>query len=363
MDAASPARIEAVLKYLSESDFSSFLAAATVEQFVLAKLKDTEVSFTEIARLSEVFLADHRQGVRGVLGSSAYPMQDVDFFVLPLASSFVLTYVPDGQASITMSLGLMEVLRLGCAASHLESAIGKLESDQALCEAIGISELHRMIRSLKTMTQYFNACAIIHFKEPGPLPNIEASLDENTRKYIGVTLQAVLMFVLLHELGHIEFRRSRRHLSRSTMDIAWEFTVAEEISIRKEEELYADRFAIQSVPPLFMLPLVHAATFFLHLHNYVDATTGSRPNMHPLCVNRISAMYALANRMAAADAVGHRAVSLAIETGAQLWTRAEPTLSLSVLRRFVESLSKVDWRPAQEALQILASRPVISTLG
>jgi len=205
------------------------------------------------------------------------------------------------------------------------------------------------------MTQYFNASAVLHFKEPATLPNTARLLDAATAHRVDVVLEAVLLFVLLHELGHVDFHR-RAQAQPQAPHIVWEFAVAEQMNSRKREEFYADAYAIKAVPEAFALALAHAATFFLHLHNYVDATAARAPNSHPLCVNRIAALYAFAAGTATDGAVGHEAIARAVDAGRSVWMQSNRHFSVQALRRYVETLSAVDWSPVQQALQLLASQ-------
>lgn len=358
MNAATPDRIPIVLDRIRIE--GNLRSVSPVQAVVLENLATLKVDVCDVASLSTAFLDQSRANVKGILGVSAYHVPSaVDFLYLPVNSSIALTIVENDRASIILSLGLVEVLRLGCVAGHLESSIGRLEmQSNGFGKKIGATKVKQMVRSLRTMTQYLNACAVLHFMEPGVLPNAAASLDVSTQRRVGVTLEAVVMFVLLHELGHVDFRRRRKLHARDS--VVWEFAVPEDLDANKEEELHADKFALQSVPPAFSLSLVHSATFFLHLHCLVDVALGHRPVMHPLSVNRISALYAAAKSVPNGGDLGHEAVSQAIAAGTQFWTERgtnDPNAPVyrESLRRFVLQYSEVDWRPVQEALLLLTS--------
>jgi hypothetical protein len=358
MKAASAASIESLLERLCNNEARPVIPAAATKALMLTKLRSAHVGFDQISRLSDAFLEDRRKSMQSVLGPQAYTAPEVDFIFFPVAPSIAATFIERGRASIFVSLGLLEVLRLGCAAGQLDSAITRLETDAALRGELGPEALGRMIESLRMMTQYFNGCAILHLEEPRQLPAVASLLDEQTKHRVDITLEAVLMFVLLHELGHVDYHRTY-HAKDSGPSLVWELVVQEQLDEQKKQELYADRFALQSVPEAFALTLVHAATFFLHLHNYADATTGNPADSHPLGVNRIAALYALAKGTVSMNATGHRAVNQAVEAGTELWARSNPALPLRALSQVVERLSQVDWRPAQEALQLLANRPTV----
>lgn len=358
MEAATPERVASMLEAIQREETIALRSISNTQVFKALLLQSSKVTSVEVSEISRQFLADRRANVTRIIGSGGFSEPDVDFIFMPVAPALALTCMEPHHASILITLGLMEVLRLGCASGQLDSSINTLQRDVNLQSEIGIARHERMLESLRTMTRYLNACAVLYFVNPFPVPDVLAALDDATRHRVNVTLEAVLLFVLLHELGHVDFRK--RHCA-SPEAIQWEFAIPEQLNARKNEELHADRFALQSVPPAFALPLLHAATFFLHLHNYVDVVLGKKPEAHPLSVNRLSAMYELASQLAPVE-TGSRAVLGAIDIGARFWAEADgstdvPGLRLSTLQKFVESGRNIDWRPAQEALLLLASRP------
>ncbi len=355
MQAASPAHIEAFLAGLGAGVSSGVFGAAPTTALVSSRLYGLDISLAQLHGLSHDFLVERRQHMAGVLGPDAYSTPGVDFVFFPIAESCASTFIDRDQTTVFLSLGLVEALRLAVASAQLTSAIARLEVDDAVRDALGAAGLTQAVERLRLMVQYFNASAVLHFKAPGRLPAAADLLDPVTKHRVGVLLEAVLMFLLLHELGHVDSHR-RAGADAATPHLVWEFAVPENVDAAKDEEFYADAFALKAVPPAFALPLVHAATFFLHLHNYVDATSGAPPQLHPLCVSRIARLYELARNDADADAVGHAAVAAALEAGVKAWTMPSGHFSLETLARYADALSKVDWRPAQEALQALTDQ-------
>jgi hypothetical protein len=355
MEAASADRIDALLGRLGDGLASGSLQAASTTALIVTRMLNSRVDIDDLHRLSSVFLEDRRQCMTGVLGPHGYSMPDVDFVFLPIVESCASTFIDSDRTTIFLSLGLMEALRLAIASAQLESAIGRLEGDEAIGDALSAPGRIRALEQLRLMTQYFNASTVLHFKAPGALPGAASLLDAATKHRVDVVLEAVLMFLLLHEMGHVDFHR-RADARDKAPHLVWEFAVPEDVNEAKQEEFYADAFALRAVPKAFALPLVHAATFFLHLHNYVDATATVVPSTHPLCVNRIATLYALAGGKDASEVVGHRAVARALEAGSNVLRQPNGHFSLEALRRYVGALSEVDWGPAQEALQMLALR-------
>jgi hypothetical protein len=353
MQAISDGNLAAILRDAARLSPAEGWFGATANQLICAKLAKTAVSLAEVSELSAAFLSERRAAVKNILGDHAFMSDNTEFAFLPVAESFAYAYVQDNAAAILLSLGLVEALRFSCLSGQLASAARRLQSDPALNAAISPAARDTLSAELRLMTAYFNACTVLYFHSPFPLPNVTAALDPHILHQTDVTLQAVLMFVILHEMGHVHFYRNQRPLP--SPGLVWEFAVPEMLDARKEEELYADRFALSSVPAAFRLPLVHAATFFLHLHNYVDVAKNAPPARHPLPVNRIAALYAQARQYADTDATGQLAVKNALDNGTDCWqSAATPKMGLAALRRFVGGLNSYDWQPSVEALLLLA---------
>lgn len=354
MEAASADHIGALLAHLADELATGVLHAAPTTALIVTRMRNSSIGLDDMHRLSSVFLDDRKQSMKDVLGPHAYEVPDVDFVFFPIVESCASTFIDRDRTTIFLSLGLMEALRLAIASAQLDSAIRLIEKDQAITDELGTLGRGKAVEQLRLMIQYFNASAVLHFKAPRRLPAAASLLDAATRHRIDVVLEAVLMFLLLHELGHVDYRRQSK-VPDQPPHLVWEFAVPEDVNEAKREEFYADAFALRSVPEAFALPLVHAATFFLHLHNYVDATAGAGPTTHPLCVNRIATLYALVRGNAPLDAVGHDAVAVALEAGSKVWSLPSEHMSVDALQRYTEALSTVDWQPAQDALQLLAA--------
>jgi len=373
MQAAEPSRVESILQEIARLPDVALHAVPLQQRAVQARVAATGLSAHEISEVSSAFLAERRAPASRILTDGTgepYGMKNVDFVFLPMAGSIAATFVSEEQAWVLLSLGLVETLKLACVSGQLCSAIDKLEHDAVVRAEVGDAALSSMVKTLRTMVQTLNAAAVLQFVDAGPIPSVVAGLDEQTQRRAGVTLEAVLMFVLLHELGHVDYRRSRpspqalpspitASSSRSATSLVWEFAVPEALNARQEEELHADRHAMLSVPPRFRLPLAHAATFFLHLHGYVESISPKRSTTHPLSVNRLAALQELAASSEPDDAVGRRAIHEALSSGVGFWEQREEQAlpqRLESLRQFVRNAAAVDWRPAREALLLLAAR-------
>ena len=303
---------------------------------IKAKLQAGGFSLDEVARHSDEFLAQRRANGRSVLGPDAYRFEQASFAFLPVPQSFASVLLQAEKAMVMVSGGLVEVLRLGCLAGMVYSASERLRTEGQ----------RRELAALRALQAYLNACALLHFQQPGPLPEIAWKLPPKLQHHAEVILETALMFILLHELGHVAFRRNQPTLPED--GLVWEFAVPESLDARKEEEFYADQYALRAVPPGFALHLAHAATGFLLLHNYLESTQASRPETHPLPVNRLARLYAQTQGLFCAEVVGHLALATAISNGTQAWQ--QPAAGLVDLPVFTQRWQQRRW---QQALDIL----------
>lgn len=352
MQAVDPGRVQAVIETLAAPDAVTGalpLGAAALK----VRVAHSGLTKEELSALSAAFLDDRRQAVRGVLGEGAFKADGVDFILLPVPGSIAALYAGTGAYTVALSLGLVEALRLSCVAGQLRSALQALKASRTLESAMGDEAAAKALRLLEQMIAYLNASALLAHLQARRAPNVVASLDAQMLRKANVVVEAALMFVLLHELGHVQYQRAQ-----SRQGATWEFVVAEELDARQEEELFADKFALDQVPAGFRLPMVHAAAFVLHLYTYIDALRSGEPRTHPLAVNRLAAMRAQVGAVDVGE-VGDAATRNAIEVGQSFLGRGPQGLGagqgLPAIEKFVKFGDAVDWRPAQEALQLLAA--------
>jgi len=352
MKAVDPERVHAVIETLAAPD--SVTGAVPLGAAALkVRIAHSRLTKEDLSALSAVFLDDRRHAATRVLGQGAFKADDVDFILLPVPGSIAALYAGAGVYTVALSLGLVEALRLSCVTGQLRSALQALKASRKLESAMGDEAAARALRLLEQMIAYLNASALLAHLRARQVPNVVASLDAQMHWKANVVLEAALMFVLLHELGHVQYQRAQ-----SRQATTWEFALAEELDARQQEELFADKFALDQVPAAFRLPMVHAAAFVLHLYTYIDVLRSGEPRTHPLAVNRLAAMRAQVGVVDVGE-VGDAATRNAIEVGQNFLGRGAQGLAsgdgLSAIEKFVESGDAIDWRPAQEALLHLAA--------
>ncbi|RNE88836.1 hypothetical protein [Marichromatium sp. AB31] len=352
MKAVDPRHVHAVIDTLTAP--SAGVGALPLGASALkVRIAHSGLTREELSALSAAFLDDRRQAARGILGEAAFQAKGVEFVFLPVPGSIAALYAGAQGYTVALSLGLVEALRLSCVAGQLRSALEMLKASKRLEAAMGAEAAGKALQLLEQMIAYLIASAILAHLEARRVPNAVAALDAQMVRKANVVVEAALMFVLLHELGHVEYQRAQ---SRSTT--TWEFAVAEELDARQEEELFADKYALDQVPAGFRLPMVHAAAFVLHLYTYIDVLRTGESRTHPLAVNRLAAMRAQVGSLQVGE-VGDAATRNAIEVGQTLQAQDPLSLAggqgLAAIEKFVATCDEVDWRPAQEALQFFSA--------
>lgn len=353
MKAVDPARVQAVVDSLGATADGAVAGLPLGAAALKVRIAHSGLTREELSALSAAFLDDRRRAVRGVLGEDAFQAAGVYFILLPVPGSIAALYRGAQDYTVVLSLGLVEALRLSCVAGQLQSALQGLRASGKLESAMGVEQAGRKLYLLDQMIAYLNASAVLAHLTARRVPNVVAALDTELVRKANVIVEAALMFVLLHELGHVEYQRASTHPAT-----VWEFAVPEELDARQEEELFADKHALDSAPAAFRLPMVHAATFVLQLYSYIDLLRDGPSRTHPLSVNRLAAMRGLVVP-SEVDAVGDAAVQNAIELGRSLQAQASqgtvPCQRIAALERFVKVRDQIDWRSAQEVLQAIAT--------
>ncbi|WP_250495416.1 hypothetical protein [Caballeronia sp. GAWG1-1] len=333
-------------------------AVSAGEAGLRVRLAHCGVSRADLAALSTAFLEERRAQAKRVLGPSPYNDAEVQFLFLPIPGSVAAVYPLRDSFAVVVSLGLVEALRLCSIAGRLQSALERIEHSAKVESALGEERFRYVCQLFKRMCAFINASAVLCHLDGGKVPNFASRLDAATRHRADVLLEAGLMFVLLHELGHVRYRRALLERGVNADDVQWEFTVPENLDERKTEELFADRFALDAVSHNFRLTLTHASCLLLQLYTCVDTLQHRNKREHPLSVNRLQAMQSYAGVAQGYD-VGQTALNAAIKFGERLWkdsAAGSAKTGLDALKRFVGAHSQFDWRPISDALLILDAR-------
>ncbi len=352
MRAVDPRRVDAVIDALTATG-TGVGALPLHEAGLKVRIKHSGVTAEELSALSAAFLDARRQAARGILGEAAFEANGVEFMLVPVSGSIAALYPAPPAYTVVLSVGLVEALRLSCVAGQLHAALETLKGSRKLEAAMGLQAAGKALKLFDRLVAYLHASSILAHLRARRVPNVIAALDAQMVRKADVVLEAALMFVLLHELGHVEYQRLE-----SRPAITWEFAVPEELNEAQEEELFADKYALDQAPAEFRLPMVHAATFVLQLYTYIDLLRAGEPRRYPLAVNRLAAMRAQVSDRKAGE-VGDAATRNAIAIGRALQAQDPSRLSsgqgLAALEEFACIGDQIDWRPVQEALQVLTA--------
>lgn len=317
MRAASSSEVSNIIEYASTS-FQSVNPSliARIPNIVVPDIKGCKATASEISQFSGLYVEERRKAASKILGDSAYSESTAAMIVVPVAKVFAFTCQEKGQSFVVLSLGFLELLRFEAAIAILQSCFYETVEQvrSTLNEERDKSKLESTIKLAEKVFRFLQASAVLYFVRPGYLPRVEEYLTDSLRRRITIVLEPCLIFVILHEVGHICFRAQKENGYIKTR-FRPEFLVEEDINSSKSEELFADEFALQSVPEEFQLPLLHGALLFFNVHNYYEALTGLHSGSHPFSLNRIHALYSKVAHDQSVESSSHIAIQNALEKG------------------------------------------------
>lgn len=119
--------------------------------------------------------------------------------------------------------------------------------------------------------------------------SIHDMLGTRARNDVTVAVYGALVFVLLHEIGHIELG----HIGKTGVySERQHFSLLEQeaLSKSKENELAADKFAIRLIPKKSRFDFMPSLVFLLGAYAFLEVFSGNMDKEHPLAVNRLSSI-------------------------------------------------------------------------
>jgi hypothetical protein len=185
--------------------------------------------------------------------------------------------------------GLLEVLQFRMELSLLIAEINK--HFDAIAVKAGLT------REGFISTAFQAQSLSLHFlHHPQPLPKIGESFGARLTHDAEHAFAGGLLFILLHEFGHLELRHSALNLG-SAASTAPTLACVEDVNFRKEQEFEADAFAFEAMVPRARSMLIVNAWYVMGLILDYESLAGNRNNTHPLAINRIAKLNELSGAL------------------------------------------------------------------
>lgn len=204
-------------------------------------------------------------------------LQSLAIYLLPVNACLALTQCDEqGEPFIVISQGMIDLLAVSIYDTYLQAEVPALFDDLHFDTVpdLSIGELFPNLLLIKRSR-------FLRFGEP--LFDSAAPLSDAARAMCRDSVQGALMFLLLHELGHIE----RGHLSsQDARYLPFYGAVDETFSHHQRQEIEADDFAMNALVDEAMLLATYWVPQALTLFSSVELVTGQRGNRHPLSLNR-----------------------------------------------------------------------------
>ena len=111
-------------------------------------------------------------------------------------------------------------------------------------------------------------------------------LGPQAQNNVRIGFRTALLFVLLHELGHLELG----HLSDGPLSEVAHVGLLEPetLSLRQADELAADEFAIAQIAPAYRADLISSLMLLMGGFALLEAFYGGLSASHPLAINRLA---------------------------------------------------------------------------
>lgn len=121
-------------------------------------------------------------------------------------------------------------------------------------------------------------------------PRLHEMLGPKQQRDVDLGVDTAVLFLLLHEMAHIELGHLRGHATSELAQIA--LIEPEQLDRTQIEEVEADRQAIGWIRPEHRSDIVSSIIFLLGTFAFFEAFAGGLSREHPLAVNRIAAIVA-----------------------------------------------------------------------
>ncbi|HEV2693069.1 MAG TPA: hypothetical protein VG347_09270 [Verrucomicrobiae bacterium] len=214
-------------------------------------------------------------------------LTDLDIYVpsLPLCNAVANTR----KRYIIVYEGLLQALRYRLEASLIINAVGKQRATSN--DNLSISD-----DDFKTLAFRTILLPLHFYRNHNPLPTVFQTLEPSLQQDAFIGFAGILIFVLLHELGHIKLHGSMLAAEHGEIYLP-ALACSEQLNRFKTEELEADQFAFEAfVPEARGVALINAAFAFQFFAD-LEQSSGIFKSDHPMIVNRLTHLSQLPNAM------------------------------------------------------------------
>jgi hypothetical protein len=137
----------------------------------------------------------------------------------------------------------------------------------------------------------------LHFLEhPEPLPNFSDLFDERLHSLSSIAFGGSLLFIVLHELGHLELQH--RVTAHGPMNGPPPVMAClEDFNFLKKQEYEADAFAFAALVPEARTALIVNVWYLMSLILDFESLAGRYNKSHPLAINRVARLNELSGAL------------------------------------------------------------------
>lgn len=183
----------------------------------------------------------------------------------------------DGPDAIVISQGTIDLIAASIHDAYVQSLIPDSVHDVVLENFRQDMGLLQLLANTLFLLRYRT------YRYCEPLPGFSLCLDEKALRSCANGIQGALMFLLLHEIGHLELNHFDRFTARA---MQYELVVDEYLSEYQKHEVEADQYTLDSLipraQPIVTYWMSQALSFFVSL----ELVSGFRDAHHPMALNR-----------------------------------------------------------------------------
>lgn len=270
---------------LTELIEASWLGAAEREATrattVIDTIQKTNIS-ADLASDNSKYLRQVVEAHREILKPDAYErLTRTDMFGVPVNFIDATVRRKEGRDQIFMFEGMQQLIFFYASLIRVMDLLGVEQPDYTV--TVG-GEDHPAVVLAGMAGFAILADGMATGREFGAISDL---VDPAAFRNTGLGYQGAVMFILLHELGHIERGHLGSGIGRSEVH-EMELAFPEEIRSRQLKEFEADAFAIEAIREDMRAVWMSNVLFFLGPFAFIETFMHPKAAAHPLSANRIS---------------------------------------------------------------------------